>query len=219
MNAVGRPVLTPSNEDRIWSDVREGDPRAFEVLFDRYADFIYNVAFRRTGSWDVAEEIVSSVFLEAWRQRDRVETRDGTIRPWLIGVTLNQIRRHWRQTERSRKASLRLVADQDHQHDHAEEVARCLDAEKQMARILTELDELPIDQREVLELWVWEELSYEDIAVSLGIPIGTVRSRLHRARERLRRDRGTVPAHRASMGDNTANTDIGSVVSEGGATT
>jgi RNA polymerase sigma-70 factor (ECF subfamily) len=181
--------------------VRSGDPRAFEVLFDRYADFIYNFAFRRTGSWDAAEEIVSMVFLEAWRQRLHVTTHDGSIRPWLIGVAFNLIRRHWRNAERRRRASLRLVGYEQVDADHAVAVSDRLWAEEQMRQILTALDDLPGDQREVVELWAWEELSYSEIAAVLEIPVGTVRSRLHRARERLQQH-GTRRPHRASTGDN-----------------
>lgn len=203
-----------AEEERLWEEVSEGNPRAFEVLFDRYADFIYNFAFRRTGSWDSAEEIVSAVFLEAWRQRQRVETLDGSIRPWLTGVALNLIRRHWRDADRLRRASLRLAAD--HHHDHAGDVADRLDAEQQMARILDTLDDLPGDQREVLELWAWEELSYRDISRVLGIPLGTVRSRLHRGRERLQHGRGTPPPYRASTGDSASNAVTDRQVSEEG---
>lgn len=193
--------MSGSEEDQLWLQVQIGDPRAFEELFDRYADFVYNFAFRRTGNWDTAEEIVSAVFLEAWRQRHRVTTHDGSIRPWLIGVAVNLIRRHWRSAERRQRASLRLVADQQDHHDHAGEVAGYLDAEQEMARIMIALDDLPIDQREVLELWAWEDFSYDEIAATLDVPIGTVRSRLHRARERLATQQGTRTPDRASTGD------------------
>src|SRR5680860_782250 len=135
-------------EEDLWARVREGNPLAFGVLFDRYADLVYNIAFRRTGRWDTAEEIVSAVFLEAWRQRGGVETLDGSVRPWLIGVAMNLIRRHWRQTDRERRATLRLVAEYGDQHDHASEVVARLDAECQMRAVLEAIDALAIDQRE-----------------------------------------------------------------------
>lgn len=194
----------PVDDESLWLGVRDGDSRAFEVLFDRYADLIYNVAFRRTGSWDVAEELVGAVLLEAWRQRHDVELRDGSLKPWLVGVTVNLTSRHWRHVDRSRRAHLRLVGDETHQVDHAVEVADRIDAERQMATILRSLEVLPTDQRQVLELWAFERLSYDEIASVLEIPIGTVRSRLHRARAFLQNEIGTRRRYRASTDSTTS---------------
>jgi RNA polymerase sigma-70 factor (ECF subfamily) len=168
----------------LWERIRDGDNAAFSELFDDYSDLIYNVAFRRTGSWEAAEEIVSLVFFEAWKQRATVTDHVGTIRPWLLGVALNLIRRHWRQTDRQRRATLRLAPDPT-QGDHAADVADRLDAEETMRRVLQQLKQIPDDQREVVQLWAWEELSYAEIAAVLNTPVGTVKSRLHRARETL----------------------------------
>lgn len=168
----------------LWQRVREGDSAAFSEMFDEYSDLIYNFAFRRTGSWEAAEEIVSTVFLEAWRQRATVTEHDESIRPWLLGVALNLIRRHWRQADRKRRASFRLVSEHTHL-DHASDVADRLDAEQTMSRILEKLERIPDDQKEVVQLWAWEELTYDEIAAVLGVPVGTVKSRMHRARESL----------------------------------
>lgn len=167
-----------------WQRVREGDSAAFAELFDEHSDWIYNVVFRRTGSWEAAEEIVSSVFLEAWRQRGTATDHEGSIRPWLLGVALNLTRRYWRQADRQRRATLRLAAD-GAQQDHASDVVDLIDAEQTMSRILEGLERIPDDQREVVQLWAWEELSYAEIAAVLGVPVGTVKSRLHRARDAL----------------------------------
>ena len=188
-------------DEDLWAKVCDGDQRAFVVLFDRYADLIYNVAFRRTGSWDVAEDIVATVFLEAWRQRHQIRIQDGSIRPWLIGVAVNGTRRYWRGAERGWRASLRLAASERHEPDPGGEVSERLDAERRMAEILVALRDLPSKQREVIQLWAWEELSYEEIAAALGIPVGTVRSRLHRARAHLETANGTGGIDRASGGD------------------
>jgi len=200
----GRSSQVPdvSGDQDLWMRVCEGDQRAFGVLFDRYADLIYNVAFRRTGRWDVAEDIVATVFLEAWRQRHQIHIPDGSIRSWLIGVAVNGTRRYWRSAERGRRALLRLAASENHERDPAGKVSERLDAERRMAEILIALNDLPSQQREVIQLWAWEELSYEEIAVVLGIPVGTVRSRLYRARARLGRANGTGRLDRAS-GDDT----------------
>lgn len=171
------------NETR-WQRIRDDDGAAFSELFDDYSDLIYNVAFRRTGSWEAAEEIVSTVFFEAWRQRATVTEHNGSIRPWLLGVALNLIRRHWRQADRQRRATLRLASEHP-DLDHASDVVDRLDAERAMSRILETLEQIPDDQREVVQLWAWEELTYDEIAAVLDTPVGTVKSRLHRAREAL----------------------------------
>lgn len=185
----------------LWAKICEGDEQAFGQLFDRYADLVYNVAFRRSGRWDVAEDVVATVFLEAWRQRHRVRLQGDSIRPWLIGVTVNRVRRYWRSAERGRRATLRMVSAEVHEPDHAGEVSDRLDSEQRMAAILVALDGLPAEQREVIQLWAWEELSYEEIAVALGVAVGTVRSRLHRARTRLDPSYGTDRLDRASTDD------------------
>lgn len=95
----------------LWNRVRDGDSAAFAEIFDEYSDWIYNVAFRRTGSWETAEEIVSTVFLEAWRRRAAITEDDGSIRSWLLGVTLNLIRRHWRQDDRDGPQDYSVTVD------------------------------------------------------------------------------------------------------------
>jgi len=136
----------------LWNRVLDGDSAAFAEVFDEYSDWIYNVAFRRTGSWETAEEIVSTVFLEAWRQRAAITEDDGSIRSWLLGVTLNLIRRHWRQADRQRRATPRLGSDEAYL-DHSGDVAERIDAEQAMSRILESLERIPDDQREVVQLW------------------------------------------------------------------
>jgi RNA polymerase sigma factor (sigma-70 family) len=170
--------------------VAHGDQRAFTVLFERHSDFVYNVAFRRTASWSAAEDITEIVFLELWRQRQRVTTMGGSIRPWLAGVASNQSRRWWRDSERKARAVARLAGvrggPDGAEGDPAEVVAARVDDQRHMRTLLVQVDELPADQRDVLMLWAWERFSYEEIAAALRVPVGTVRSRLSRARTRLR---------------------------------
>jgi RNA polymerase sigma factor (sigma-70 family) len=177
-----------------------GDPDAFAALFERYADFVYNVAFRRTASWSVAEDLTETVFLELWRQRDRVVTQAGSLRPWLAGVVSNQVKRHWRGLARQSRAVERLavVRSLDGGVDQTASVDSRIDDERRMATLLDELDALPPAQREVLILWAWEGFSYEEIATALDLPIGTVRSRLSRARARLDGVEGTSAPSRES---------------------
>jgi RNA polymerase sigma factor (sigma-70 family) len=164
-----------------------GAAGAFGELFERYGDFVYNVAFRRTASWAAAEDLTSIVFLELWRQRRRVDVRGGSLRPWLVAVTINQVKRDWGRQSRQRALRDRWPRPQP-EEDHADAVATRLDDEHRMRRLHDALADLPEAHRDVLTLWAWEGLGYEEIAAALGLPVGTVRSRLHRARARLRTD-------------------------------
>jgi RNA polymerase sigma-70 factor (ECF subfamily) len=161
----------------------EGQP-AFDVLFERYSDFVYNFAFRRTGSWSEAEDVVELVLLELWRQRDRVVLKHASLRPWICGVASNCIRRWVRSRDRQHRAFGRVVGGGPVE-DPADAVASRLDDERRMRELLLALEALPGPQREVLMMFAWEELSYEEIAEALDLPIGTVRSRLSRARATL----------------------------------
>ncbi|KOU18741.1 RNA polymerase sigma factor [Streptomyces sp. WM6349] len=163
--------------------VRSGDPDAYAELFDSYSRTLYNHAFRMTGDWAVAEDVMSAAFLEAWRLRGTVDPEGGSLRPWLLGITTNIARNHCRSNRRFRAAAAVAAAVPD----HAEEVAGRLDDRRQIAATLAQLSALRRPEREVLLLCLCEGLEYAEAARVLGIPVGTVRSRLSRARTKLRK--------------------------------
>jgi RNA polymerase sigma factor (sigma-70 family) len=164
--------------------VRQGDADALAALFRRHANVIYNYCFRRLGDWGAAEDVVSIVFLEAWRRRD-ADVRPGKVLPWLYGIATNVVRNR-RRSERRYAAALRRLPPDGPAPDPADDVVARADDERRMKRLLGRVSELPQGEQDVLALCVWSELSYEDAASALGLPIGTVRSRLSRARSRLR---------------------------------
>src|SRR5215467_1007995 len=88
--------------------IRAGDPDAFGTLFDENSRAVYNLAFRLTGSWTSAEESVSLTFLEAWRLRAKIEPTGGSLRPWLLGITVNVTRNYIRAARRHRAAMSRV---------------------------------------------------------------------------------------------------------------
>lgn len=188
------------DDEALLAAIAADDPAAFARLFDRYADLVYNVCFRRTGSWAVAEDLTSAVFLEAWRRRHSVRLHAGSLRPWLLGVSLNLVRRHWRSSGRATRAieRLRVVEAGD---DHAAAVAAKVDDERRVRAVLDMLASLSDDHREVLLLWAWDGLGYEETAGVLGVRVGTVRSRLNRARAHLRSLDGTGATERALPDD------------------
>ncbi|MFF7139257.1 RNA polymerase sigma factor [Streptomyces sp. NPDC008196] len=168
--------------------IRAGDPDAFAELYDQCARSVYNHAFRLTADWSVAEDVMSATFMEAWRRRDSIEAEGGSLRPWLLGIATNVSRSHGRGNRRYRAAaSAAAQAGVVEVADHAEETAGRVDDRRRIAATLTALGSLRRPEREVLVLCLWEGLEYADAARALGVPVGTVRSRLSRARSRLRK--------------------------------
>jgi RNA polymerase sigma-70 factor (ECF subfamily) len=124
------------------------------------------------------------VFLEAWRRR-RKQLPPDKVLPWLYGIATNVVRNR-RRAERRYRAALARVPAPRFEPELTEEVESRVDDERLMRRALELLAELPRDQQDVLVLCDWSELSYDDTALALGVPVGTVRSRLSRARAALR---------------------------------
>jgi RNA polymerase sigma factor (sigma-70 family) len=179
-------VETASDRDLV-AQLRSGNGQALGELFDRHADRIYTYCFRRTASWAVAEDATSTVFLEAWRARERAAAYDGdapSALPWLYGIATN-VCRNLTRSQRRQAAALGRLPRPSPGPDHADEVGDRVDSERRMARIAGELAGLSERDREVIALVVWSGLSYEQAADALGVPVGTVRSRLARARGRL----------------------------------
>jgi RNA polymerase sigma factor (sigma-70 family) len=166
--------------------VRAGQPEAFSELFDECARLVYGHALRMTGNWSVAEEIVSLTFLEAWRLRGTVRPDDdGPLRPWVLGIAVNVTRNVARAARRHQAAMSRLPRAPD-VPDFADDVAGRLDDEARLTVAREALAQLRRGEREVVALCVWDGLGYAEAAQALGVPVGTVRSRLSRARRKLR---------------------------------
>jgi RNA polymerase sigma factor (sigma-70 family) len=172
------------SDSELWASVRAGDRDAFGVLFERHARAIYNYCFRRVADWSTAEDLLSVVFLEAWRRRD-VDLSEGMVLPWLYGVATNVVRNATRSQRRYRRALARLPEPQV-TADLADEAAARLDDERQMRQVQALVGQLRVEEQDVFWLCGWDELSYEQAAAALGVPVGTVRSRLSRARAHLR---------------------------------
>lgn len=169
----------------LWALVRTGNPDAFGVLFERHSKAIYTYCFRRVGDWAAAEDLLALVFLEAWRKRN-TEVPDGKLLPWLYGIARNVVRNR-RRSERRFAAALQRLPRPQPDPDFSDAAAERVDDELRMKHALAVLHELPRREQEVFVLCVWMELSYEDAAFALNIPIGTVRSRLFRAQARIRK--------------------------------
>ncbi|MFI5618723.1 RNA polymerase sigma factor [Streptomyces sp. NPDC051567] len=169
--------------------IRAGDPEAFGSLFDDYARTVYNHAFRLTGDWSAAEDVLSLTFLEAWRLRATVDLDEESLRPWPLGIATNTARNTRRAARRHEAAVGRLPREQV-LPDFAEELVGRIDDAGQIALVQAALSRLRRPEREVISLCVWSGLDHAAAARALGIPVGTVRSRLSRAHEKLHRSAG-----------------------------
>lgn len=163
------------------------DPGAFAVIFDRHASSILRFLARRVEPAD-ADSLLGDVFRIAFERRASFDTARASARPWLYGIATNLIARHRRSEARRLRAMASLASRRsDEEHDIVgDRAAQSLDAENEWSTLVDAIDVLPDAERDTLMLYVWEDLSYEDIAAALDVPVGTVRSRLNRARRRLR---------------------------------
>jgi RNA polymerase sigma-70 factor (ECF subfamily) len=168
----------------LWAAAVRGDPAAFGALFARHANAVYGHCFRRMASWDSAEDATSLVFLEAWRGRDKVVLVEGSVLPWLLGVAAN-VCRNAKRAERRYETKLYRLPRPDPEPDPSDDIAERLDHEARGRKLLLALRHLNRAQREAIELVDLSGLSYTEAAVALGVPVGTVRSRLARGRKYL----------------------------------
>jgi RNA polymerase sigma-70 factor (ECF subfamily) len=154
------------------------------VVYDRHAGVLFRFLVRRVGR-DTADELLGETFRIAFERRATFDCTRPDARPWLYGIATNLIARHRRAEMRRIKATARLVATQAGDAV-ADRVAADVDARETWPAVAEAIAELPDGERDALLLLVWEELSYDEIASALQIPVGTVRSRLNRARRRVR---------------------------------
>jgi len=166
-------------------------PEAFAELYDRYAPAIHRYATRRLGG-GAADDITADTFLAAFRNRARFDPRRASARPWLYGIAANLIGRHRRAEVRGLRALARTGVDPV-AHSWVDEADDRLAAEAAHAPLAGALAALASGDRHVLLLVAWADLSYAEVAEALDIPIGTVRSRLSRARRKVRAAVGPDP--------------------------
>jgi RNA polymerase sigma factor (sigma-70 family) len=160
------------------------EPERFTEVFDRHYAEIHGYVARRLGP-SLAEDVASETFVIAFDRRRRYDVAYPSARPWLYGIASNLVARHRRAEVRRYRALARTDAT-DAVDSHAERVAGRLDARALRGRLAAALVEVADRDREVLLLVAWAQLGLEEAARALGIPAGSARSRLHRARRRMR---------------------------------
>lgn len=165
----------PARSDAAVIATSVGDRGAFAEIFERHFDAIYSYLARRVGP-QLAGDLAAEVFLTAFERRSRYDAGRPDALPWLYGIAANKVRRHRRDEDRR----LRALAK-----SHMTPAAGAEHLFAMDALVAEALVSLQPGDREVLLLYAWADLAYDEIAVALDIPLGTVRSRLHRARRVL----------------------------------
>jgi RNA polymerase sigma-70 factor, ECF subfamily len=159
-------------------------PGAFGIIFDRHGSTLLRFLARRVEPAE-AEDLLGEVFRIAFERRSAFECDRDSARPWLYGIAANLVAKHHRGEARRLRAMARICAHREPDEDPAERAVAAADAGARWRRVADAIGTLPEAERQVLLLLAWEELSYEEIALTLGVPVGTVRSRLSRGRARL----------------------------------
>ena len=175
MGVAGEPGLTTTPE-RVRLAVAQ--------LFDDYAESIFTYAARRVGALE-ARDVVSEVFLVAIDRFDTYRPDLGSTRGWLFGIANNVLRHHWRSENRRLRAMAREASRTVVPSDTQSSADTRLDAHLDAGRIVEQVRRMPADDRDLLIMLAWHGMPHADIADALAIPIGTVRSRLHRLRRQL----------------------------------
>jgi RNA polymerase sigma factor (sigma-70 family) len=201
---AGRPGHKPdvaiattagSSDAALWQAAAAGEHDAFGQLFDRHADSVYNYLLRHTADWSLAEDLTAAVFLQAWRRRGEVIFERDSALPWLFGVARQLARNAARARLRYRTALGRVgqqAATDTAVDDPADLVAGRLDSERQLSQLRLAIGRLPRQQQEVIELCIYAGLDHQAAAIAIGVPVGTIKSRLHRARQRLASELGPL---------------------------
>ncbi|MEQ4720814.1 sigma-70 family RNA polymerase sigma factor [Nonomuraea sp. B19D2] len=160
------------------------EPEAFAELFDRYSAMLYRYVSKRLGP-EPAEDLVGETFLVAFSRRKSYDLAYPDARPWLFGILTKLISRHHRKEAARYRALLRAPVDSDVESP-ADRVAAGVTAQAVRSELAGALAALPAKDRDVLLLIAWGDLTYEEVGRALGIPVGTVRSRLNRGRRKVR---------------------------------
>ncbi|WP_407360386.1 RNA polymerase sigma factor [Microbacterium sp. LBN7] len=160
-------------------------PSAFAQLFDRHARVVNAFATYRIGR-HAAEDVLSETFLVAFRRRADFDRDVESAVPWLLGIASRLIRRHRAVEAKHWRSFAAAVSGEEHSSEGGVDDAMTrIDAEREVAGLRARIAALASRDRETLLLYAWQGLSYDEVATALGVPVGTVRSRLNRVRKRL----------------------------------
>ena len=165
--------------------VQRGDPRAFELVYDRHSGAAFSLAYRMVGRGNVAEDVVQEAFLSIWRSGARYERARGSVRTWVLGIV------HHRAIDQLRRASVhdkRRASDEglEERLESGERTDNEVARREEAASIRSAMDTLPADQSHVIELAYFGGFTHTEIAGILEAPVGTVKGRMRLGLEKLR---------------------------------
>lgn len=170
-------------------DMRQDDPSSFEACALPHFEGLLRIARRLTRREHEAEDLVQETFLKAFRAFGRVEMREFGIKPWLLKILHNTFITRSTREQRGPRATDMAQLESDARVDTSAAsglpILPALDLDRLDSEVKTAIDELSPEFRVVLLLWATMEFSYQEVSEILSIPIGTVMSRLHRARQNL----------------------------------
>jgi RNA polymerase sigma-70 factor (ECF subfamily) len=175
---------TLADED-LMALVRDGEPHAFEVIFDRHSSAAFSLAYRMCGRRAMAEDVVQEAFVSLWRSGARYDRRRGSVRNWVLGVVHNRAIDAFRRglVRESRNISDEGIADRLPAAEHTDlEVAR----REEARNVRLALGELPPEQRQVIELAYFGGFTHLQIAEMLALPAGTVKGRMRLGLTKMR---------------------------------
>ncbi|HEY8473510.1 MAG TPA: RNA polymerase sigma factor [Natronosporangium sp.] len=184
MSALTEAAVAAGGSDAQLIERSVACPEDFALIFDRHAASLHGYLRRRIGV-PAADDLLAETFLIAFERRTRYDLAAADARPWLFGIATNLLRRFARAEARAYRALARTGVDRV-AASLEDEVAERVDADAARRTLAAALAKLSRGDRDAILLYTWAELSYDQIAAALDIPTGTVRSRLHRARRRLR---------------------------------
>lgn len=188
---IGTAPAVPASDGEVIAASRR-DPSRFFELFDRHFQSVYRFLLAR-GRGDSAADLAAETFVVAFRRRSSFEHGRADARPWLFGIALNLARNEARSERRRLRALPRLV---ERPHEAEADIVERLD--RRALPLDKALASLTVEERDVLLLFAGAELTYEEIATAVGVAVGTVRSRLHRARLKVREQ---LQEHQKGMDD------------------
>ncbi|MBA8950131.1 RNA polymerase sigma factor [Actinomadura namibiensis] len=166
------------------------EPERFTVIYDRHFPDIYRYVAARLGR-DAADDVAAETFYTAFRKRDRFDARRGAVRPWLYGIATRLVGQH-RRDESRRYELLSRLSPGDRAVEHEDRAAARVTAQGVRPQLAAALAGLSGEDRDALLLVAVAGLAYEEVAQALEIPSGTVGSRLHRARRKVRQALGGI---------------------------
>jgi RNA polymerase sigma-70 factor (ECF subfamily) len=173
----------PTDADLIRTSAFE--PQAFGSLFDRHVEEIHGYLSRRVGP-TLAEELTAETFARAFARRETFAALHGSAAPWLYGIATNLVRNAGRAERRRLRAYGRAAAISSGQPDAFDQAEDRIDALRVAPAVVAALLTLETGDRDALLLFAWQDLSYREVGAALGIPAGTVASRINRSRRRIR---------------------------------